>query len=802
MVSYAMGITELDPLEHGLIFERFLNPERVSLPDIDVDFDPAGRDEVLQYVTRKYGADKVAQCVTYGTIKTKQALKDSARILDYEFQMGETITKALPGAVGGKDIGLHDIFDPKAKRYAEAQEFRDLYNGNPDVQKITEKAKGIEGLIRQTGVHACATIMASQPITNTSPLLRRTDGTITTTFEYHTCETLGLVKMDFLGLANLTVIKEALNNIEANGKGHVDIAQIPIDDKATYELLSSGHTLGVFQLDSDGMQSLLKQLRPDNFNDISALIALYRPGPMDVDSHNNYAKRKNGLQEIKPIHPELEKPLASVLDETYGLIVYQEQVQSAARILAGYSLGRADVLRRAMGKKKPEVLAKEKVPFFEGMEEHGYSQEAAQAVWDVLVPFAGYAFNKAHSAAYGLISYWTAYLKAHYPVEFMAALLQGEHSNKDKTALYLGECRRMNIRVLPPDVNESVDHYSAVGDDIRFGLGAVRNVGTKIVESIVEERERADGKGKFSGFLDWVDRMPVSTLNKRTVESLIKSGAFDSIDPNRRALFTVHESAIDQVIPLKRKEAEGQFDLFADAGGSGSAASAALGDANISVPPIDEWDKKTKLNFEREMLGLYVSDHPLSGLAAVLSSLSDMSIPQLLNRASDMPERSQITIAGLVTGVDRRVSKAGKPWALVTIEDLESSIQCLFFSKSYTENQDKLIIDSIVQVKGSVSVRDDGVSIYGREVEIPNVDSVDVQPVQISLPARALEQGRLQRLSAVLAHHPGYCEVSLAVMQPDRKTEIIRFGDKYRVTRDTSLFGELKSIFGPRCIEA
>ena len=627
--------------------------------------------------------------------------------------------------------------------------------------------------------------MASQPITNTSPLLRRTDGTITTTFEYHTCETLGLVKMDFLGLANLTVIKEALNNIEANGKGHVDIAQIPIDDKATYELLSSGHTLGVFQLDSDGMQSLLKQLRPDNFNDISALIALYRPGPMDVDSHNNYAKRKNGLQEIKPIHPELEKPLASVLDETYGLIVYQEQVQSAARILAGYSLGRADVLRRAMGKKKPEVLAKEKVPFFEGMEEHGYSQEAAQAVWDVLVPFAGYAFNKAHSAAYGLISYWTAYLKAHYPVEFMAALLQGEHSNKDKT-----------------DVNESVDHYSAVGDDIRFGLGAVRNVGTKIVESIVEERERADGKGKFSGFLDWVDRMPVSTLNKRTVESLIKSGAFDSIDPNRRALFTVHESAIDQVIPLKRKEAEGQFDLFADADGAGSAASAAMGDASISVPSIDEWDKKTKLNFEREMLGLYVSDHPLSGLAAVLSSLSDMSIPQLLNRASDMPERSQITIAGLVTGVDRRVSKAGKPWALVTIEDLESSIQCLFFSKSYTENQDKLIIDSIVQVRGSVSVRDDGVSIYGREVEIPNVDSVDVQPVQISLPARALEQGRLQRLSAVLAHHPGYCEVSMAVMQPDRKTEVIRFGDKYRVTRDTSLFGELKSIFGPRCIEA
>ena len=801
MVSYAMGITELDPLKHGLIFERFLNPERVSLPDIDVDFDPAGREKVLQYVTHKYGADKVAQCVTYGTIKTKQALKDSARILDYEFQMGETITKALPGSVGGKDISLHDIFDPHAKRYAEAQEFRDLYNDNPDVQKITEEAKGIEGLIRQTGVHACATIMASQPITNTSPLLKRTDGTITTTFEYHTCETLGLVKMDFLGLANLTVIKETLNNIKANGKPAVDLEKIPIDDKPTYDLLSSGHTLGVFQLDSDGMQSLLKQLKPDNFNDISALIALYRPGPMDVDSHNNYAKRKNGLQEIKPIHPELEKPLASVLDETYGLIVYQEQVQSAARILAGYSLGRADVLRRAMGKKKPEVLAKEKVPFFEGMKEHGYSQEAAQAVWDVLVPFAGYAFNKAHSAAYGLISYWTAYLKTHYPVEFMAALLQGERTNKDKTALYLGECRRMNIQVLPPDVNESVSHYSAVGNDIRFGLGAVRSVGDKIVDAIVHEREKSGGKGKFLSFLDWINRMPVSVLNKRTVESLIKGGAFDSIDPNRRALFTIHEAAIDQVVPLKRKEAEGQFDLFADAGDPSSSSADALGDANISVPQIDEWDKKTKLNFEREMLGLYVSDHPLSGLASVLANLSDMSIPQLLNKASTMPDRNQVTIAALITAVDRRVSKQGKPWAIVTLEDLEGSIQCLFFGKAYTSNQDKLVVDTVVQVKGSVSVRDDGVSIYGREVEVPSVDSADVQPVLISLPGRALDRGRMQSLSSILSRHPGYCEVRLIISQPGNKVSTIYVGDKFRVARDTSLFGEIKSLFGPRCIE-
>ena len=460
MVAYAMGITELDPLEHGLIFERFLNPERVSLPDIDVDFDPDGRGRVLDYVGEKYGRDKVAQCVIYGTIKTKQALKDSARIMGYDFSVGDKITKALPPAqTGGKDIPLHDIFDPSAKRYAEAREFRELYDSDPDAKRITDEAMGIEGLIRQTGVHACATIMGSEPITNTSPLLERTDGTVTTTLEYHTCETLGLVKMDFLGLSNLTVIRDTLNNIEANGKERIDHTKIPLDDRPTYDLLSRGDTLGVFQLDSDGMRSLLKTLKPNNFNDISALIALYRPGPMDMDSHTNYAKRKNGLQKITPIHPEVAEPLKEVLDETYGLIVYQEQVQSAARILAGYSLGKADVLRRAMGKKKPEVLAKEKIPFFAGMKEHGYSEEAAQAVWDILVPFSGYAFNKAHSAAYGLISYWTAYLKTHYPVEFMAALLQGASTNKDKTALYLGEARRMGIQVLSPDVNESDSQY-------------------------------------------------------------------------------------------------------------------------------------------------------------------------------------------------------------------------------------------------------------------------------------------------------------------------------------------------------
>ena len=795
MVAYAMGITELDPLEHGLIFERFLNPERVSLPDIDVDFDPDGRGRVLDYVGEKYGRDKVAQCVIYGTIKTKQALKDSARIMGYDFSVGDKITKALPPAqTGGKDIPLHDIFDPSAKRYAEAREFRELYDSDPDAKRITDEAMGIEGLIRQTGVHACATIMGSEPITNTSPLLERTDGTVTTTLEYHTCETLGLVKMDFLGLSNLTVIRDTLNNIEANGKERIDHTKIPLDDRPTYDLLSRGDTLGVFQLDSDGMRSLLKTLKPNNFNDISALIALYRPGPMDMDSHTNYAKRKNGLQKITPIHPEVAEPLKEVLDETYGLIVYQEQVQSAARILAGYSLGKADVLRRAMGKKKPEVLAKEKIPFFAGMKEHGYSEEAAQAVWDILVPFSGYAFNKAHSAAYGLISYWTAYLKTHYPVEFMAALLQGASTNKDKTALYLGEARRMGIQVLSPDVNESVYEYSAVGDVVRFGLGAIRNVGKNAVDAIIAERE--NGHGKYVNFTDFIKRVPLEALNRRLVESLIKAGAFDSIDPNRRALFTIHETAINSVVGLKRKQAEGQFDLFADLDDSKENDSA-MGDAMVQVPDVEEWDKKTKLNFEREMLGLYVSDHPLSGMQSILVSLREMSIAHLIDRAGSMPDGQQVTIAGLITNVDRRVSKKGNPWAIVTVEDLESSIQCMFFGKVYEAAAPELAVDTVVQIRGQVEKRDETVSMRATEFTVPTLEAQDERPLMIVLPPIALDQSHVRRLGQILTSHPGPCEVKLALMDDKGNAKVLTFGDRFRVKRDTSLFAEIKILFGP-----
>lgn len=501
MVAFALRITELDPLKHGLIFERFLNPDRVSMPDFDVDFDDRRRSEVIDYVTEKYGDERVAMIVTYGTIKTKQALKDSARVLGKPFSMGDQLTKALPPAVMAKDIPLADIENPEAPRYSEAGDFRELLQNDPEAQEVFETAKGIEGLIRQWGVHAAGVIMSSDPIIDIIPLMRRlVDGQVITQFDYPTAETLGLIKMDFLGLRNLTVISDAVENIKLNRDFTLDLESLELDDEASYKLLARGDTLGVFQLDGGPMRALLKLMRPDNFEDISATLALYRPGPMGANSHNNYALRKNGLQEVTPIHAELAEPLEEILGVTYGLIVYQEQVMSIAQKVAGYSLGQADILRRAMGKKKKAELDKQYASFQQGMLDNGYSQDAITALWDILLPFSDYAFNKAHSAAYGLVSYWTAYLKAHYPAEYMAALLTSVSHDKDKLAIYLNECRRMDIKVLPPDVNESEQNFTPVGSDIRFGMGAVRNVGAHVVAGMVKAREE---QGAFTTFQDF-----------------------------------------------------------------------------------------------------------------------------------------------------------------------------------------------------------------------------------------------------------------------------------------------------------
>ncbi len=795
MVAYAMRITDLDPLHHGLIFERFLNPDRVSMPDFDVDFDDRRRPEVIDYVTRKYGDERVAMIVTYGTIKTKQALKDSSRVLGYPFSMGEQLTKALPPAVMAKDIPLADIQNKDAKRYSEAGDFRQLISTDPEAAKVFETALGIEGLKRQWGVHAAGVIMSSDPIIDVIPIMRRfQDGQVITQFDYPTSEGLGLIKMDFLGLRNLTIISDALENIKMNRGIDLDLETLELDDAASYELLARGDTLGVFQLDGGPMRSLLKLMKPDNFEDISAVLALYRPGPMGANAHTDYALRKNGIQEVIPIHPELEEPLKEILGGTFGLIVYQEQVMAVAQKLAGYSLGQADILRRAMGKKKKSELDKQFAGFSQGMQDNGYSMEAVKTLWDILLPFSDYAFNKAHSAAYGVISYWTAYLKAHYAPEYMAALLTSVGDDKDKSAIYLNECRRMGITVLPPDVNESALNFTPVGEDIRFGMGAIRNVGVNVVEAMVAAREK---EGAYTSFKDYLMKVPAVVCNKRTIESLIKAGAFDSLGHHRRALAMVHEEAIDSVITLKRNEAIGQFDLFAGFDEAESESS-----LSIEIPDLPEWEKKDKLAFERDMLGLYVSDHPLQGLEGVLSQHADQSITSII--AEDGPHDGAIvTIAGMITSLSRRIAKAsGNAYARAEIEDLGGSMEVMFFGQVYGPIASVLAEDLIVVVKGRLQRRDDGaVTLNCMELSVPDLSQGTNGPLVITMPTHKATEAVVTELGDVLRNHRGNSEVRVN-LQGDSRIEVMALPVHLRVNPNPSLFGDLKVLLGPACLDA
>ncbi len=795
IVAYALRITDLDPLVHGLLFERFLNPDRVSMPDFDIDFDERRRGEVIRYVSDKYGDDRVSMIVTYGTIKAKQAVKDSSRILAYPFSMGDRVTKAMPASVMGKDVPLKDIFDPAHKRYGEGGEFRALYDGDNDVKRVVDTAIGIEGLKRQWGVHAAGVIMSSEPLLDIIPMLKRpADGAMITQFDYPTCESLGLIKMDFLGLRNLTVLDDAIKNIEANRGETVVIEELELTDDATYKLLQRGDTLGVFQLDGGPMRSLLRSMKPDTFEDISAVGALYRPGPMGADSHNKYARRKTGREPVEAIHPELAEPLQDVLGETYGLIVYQEQVMAIAQKLAGYTLGQADILRRAMGKKKKAELDKQFEGFSAGMIERGYSKGAISKLWEILLPFSDYAFNKAHSAAYGLVSYWTAYLKANYPAEYMAALLTSTKDDKDKSAIYLNECRRMKIQVLPPDVNESASNFTPVGNDIRFGLTAIRNVGHNVVEGIVGARQE---KGRYTDFNDFMEKVPALVCNKRVIESLVKAGAFDDMKHKRRALVTVHETAVDQYIDIKKNEAIGQDSLFAEMASADGADSLGFG-VSVPVPDIEEWDKMTLLGHEREMLGLYVSDHPLLGLEHVLSSGTDCTIGQLM-LDEERAHGSTLTVSGLITSVQRKITKRGDAWATVTLEDLDGAIEVLLFPSSYQLASPFLVEDAIIRVKGQLSRDKDQPELRGQEVTKPDLSDGPSGPVVISLPATRCTAATVDQLREVLATHPGMTEVQLRLMART-STTVMRLDDRLRVTASPALFADLKQLLGPGCL--
>ena len=793
LVAWAMGITNIDPIPHGLLFERFLNPERVSMPDIDIDFDDRRRGEMVRYASEKWGSDRVAQVITFGTIKTKAALKDSARVHYGQpgFAIADRITKALPPPIMAKDISVAGITDPNHERYKEAAEVRALIDTDPDVRTIYETARGLEGLVRNAGVHACAVIMSSEPLIDAIPMWKRAqDGAIITGWDYPSCEAIGLLKMDFLGLRNLTVIGDALENIKANRGIDLDLDHLGLDDPKTYELLARGDTLGVFQLDGSAMRDLLKLMRPTGFEDIVAVLALYRPGPMGVDAHTDYAKRKNGLQEIRPIHPELEEPLRDILSETYGLIVYQEQIMHIAQKVAGYSLGQADLLRRAMGKKKKEILDEAYGGFADGMKTNGFSQAAITALWDTVLPFAGYAFNKSHAAGYGLVSFWTAYLKANYPAEYMAGLLTSVGDDKDKAAVYLADCRRLGITVLPPDVNESVHNFASVGKDIRYGLGGVRNVGANVVQSIIAGRTE---KGKYTDFSDYLSKIDITACNKRVTESLVKAGAFDSLGHARKGLFLVHADAVDSVLGTKKAEAMGQFDLF----GGGDAGDA--GDAAFTIKmPEDEWDDKHKLALEREMLGLYVSGHPLNGVAHLLNAQVDTQITAILEGA--VANDSQVRIGGILAGVVRRVNKQGLPWASAQLEDLNGSVTVNFFPKTYAVFGADIMDDAIVLVSGKARVEDERVSIFASDLVVPDFSNAQAdRPLAVSLPTRQCTPEKVSALKQVLSHHPGTSQVHLRLISGDRITTL-ELDQTLRVTPSSALMGDLKALLGPGCL--
>jgi DNA polymerase-3 subunit alpha len=791
LVSFSLGITGLDPIKHGLLFERFLNPDRISMPDIDLDFDERRRSEMIRYATNKYGDDRVAQIITYSTIKSKAAIKDAARVLGYPYALGERLTKALPPPIMGKDVSLEGVFDKEDERFGEAQEFRNIYETDPDSKIIVDMAKGLEGLKRQWSVHAAGVILSREPLMDVIPIHKRdVDGSIITQFDMGACEATGLLKMDFLGLRNLSVLDDCLENIKTNQGKTLVLESLELSDKATFELLSRGETLGVFQLDSAPIRALLRSMAPDSFEDISAVIALYRPGPMGVNAHNDYADRKNKRKKIEPIHPELSAALDEILADTYGLIVYQEQVMAIAQKLAGFSLGRADLLRKAMGKKNKEILDKEYVHFEEGMRNNGFSSIAIEELWKTLIPFSDYAFNRAHSAGYGVLSFWTAYLKANYPTEYMAALLTSVRDDKDKSALYLNESRRMGIKVLPPDVNFSNAEYTPGGRDIRFGLTAIRNIGENVVASIVKNRSE---KGKYTSFSDFLAKVDGTVCNKKTIESLIKAGAFDSLGHSRKGLMSIYLEAIDSVMEEKRAQAIGQFDLF---GGANEVSASGISTLALEISD-QEWEKALLLSYEREMLGLYVSDHPLLGVEHVLRSATDTTISQILDEG--VVHDQIITIAGLITAVQRKVSRQGQSWAIVTVEDLEGAIDVRFFSSTYQAHALNLIEDRIVIIRGRIDKREETAQITALDLSLADINQAPIGPFVIKLEAERCTPPVVDRMKEILRSHPGTREVHLKI-EGGAKNTILKLDDGLKITASPSLSADLKSILGPDCL--
>ena len=790
-VAYCLRIVDLDPLRFGLIFERFLNPGRTQMPDIDMDFDSRYRGEMIAYASERYGWDRVAQIVTFSTIKARAAVRDAARVLGYPYAVGDKVAKAMPPLVMGRDTPLHACLeqeDGHGDGYRAAGELRDMYATDPDARKVIDVATGLEGLRRQDGIHAAAVVITDRPLTEYLPIQRKPvpggnpeDSPIVTQYEMHGVEELGLLKMDFLGLRNLDVIEMTLDLLESSTGARPDIDNVALDDGKTFEMLRAGLAIGLFQLEGGPVRQLLRQMAPTRFEEIAAIVALYRPGPMANIPH--FVARKHGREPITYLHPDLEP----ILGKTYGVLVFQESVIEIAHRIAGFELPRADEFRRAVGKKKREVVAAQKDDFLAGCVARGYEPKLAEALFALIEPFADYGFNASHAYGYALIAYQTAWLKANHPVEYLAALLTSVKDDKDKTAVYLSECRTLGIDVLVPDVNVSASGFAAKDGAIPFGLSAIRNVGEGLVERIVVERE---ANGPFVDFYDFCERVDPMVLNKRSIESLVKGGAFDAMGHPRRGLCQVFEQVIDRTLARRRKESEGQFDLFSLAGDPGEGAGTPASDHRIPVPDV-EFDKTQKLAFEKEMLGLYVSDHPLKGAEVALRRLTEASIAEL----RELPDGEMRWVGGVVTNLARRYTKKGDLMATFVLEDLESAIEVWVFPRTMLEYGALLADDSIVCVKARLDAREDQTKLTCLEVRRAELSFEGTEPLKVSLPLARLTDSLVNQLKGLLLEHPGPRPVLLELGE-----KTLRLPEQFRVDASNGLCGELRVLLGATCL--
>jgi DNA polymerase-3 subunit alpha len=800
-VAYCLRIVDLDPIRYDLLFERFLNPGRKQMPDIDMDFDSRYRSEMIRYAAERYGWDHVAQIVTFSTIKARAAVRDAARVLGYPYALGDRVAKAMPPLVMGRDTPLYACLEPHAKHpegYKAAVELRDMYAADPDVAKVVDVARGLEGLRRQDGIHAAAVVITNEPLTEYLPIQRKPeaggrieDAPIVTQYEMHGVEELGLLKMDFLGLRNLDVIELTLDLIELSTGERPDVDLIPLDDGPTLEMLRRGESIGVFQLEGGPMRALMRSLAPTSFDDVAALVALYRPGPMAANMHNDYADRKNGRKPITYLHPDMEK----VLGDTWGLCIYQEQMMRLAQVFAGFSLEEADNLRKAAGKKIREVMAQQRDKFVDGCDAQGYGRALGTSLFDMIEPFADYAFNKSHSYGYGYVAFQTAWLKANYPVEYFAALLTSVKDDKDKTAVYLAECRAQGIQVQVPDINLSASDFIArrpstsdapgIGPSggpgsIPFGLSAIRNVGEGLVERIVAARE---GTGPFTDFYDFCARVDPMVLNKRTIESLIKGGAFDSLGHSRRGLCLVFEQIVDRTLARRRERDAGVLSLFGDLDGG---ADVGFDDGRVDIPDV-EFDKTQRLAFEKEMLGLYISDHPLLGAEAALRRRTECTVAEL----RELKDGDIRLVGGVVTGLVRKYTKRGDLMATFVLEDLQSAIDAWVFPRTMTEQGYKLADDAIVIVKGRIDLREDEPKLVVMELERPDLVVDGGAPLRLRLPMDSLDDGTVTKIKELLLAHPGSSPVLLRV-----GTKVLRLPGDFNVDAGNGLVAELRLISG------